>query len=309
MEIIKGKLMENFKMTDGGKAQHFLGIKLENTEEGIKLSQEAYINKMLSKFGLESANTAPSPMTSQANHEDKAEQDTDPETTKNYQELIGSLLYLSETTRPDIKYAVTALAQGMVSPSNAEITGAKRVLRYLKGTKEYHLLLSKQNTGGLKIFCDSDWAGNTWKDRKSTTGLLVEYNGSTISWKTKKQQAHALSSAEAEYYAAATGLKELLFWKKLLMEMKIKNGKPIIVSDSKSAIDMVKQTKETKRSKHIDLQYHFLKEHFEQGTFDLEFVTTDNQKADGLTKPLQGKLLQKSLDQFHIKGACWNDGN
>ncbi|KAG5862838.1 hypothetical protein JTB14_026880 [Gonioctena quinquepunctata] len=135
-----------------------------------------------------------------------------------YRKLIGSLMYLACTSRPDIMYAVSYLSRFLDKPNQDLWTAGKRILRYLKNSIETGLFY-KQGEGSLEAFSDADWAGDK-SDRKSTSGSIILYAGNPINWFSKKQSCVALSTAEAEYVAAAASAQELVNLKGVLSEFR-----------------------------------------------------------------------------------------
>ena len=124
-----------------------------------------------------------------------------------YQSLVGSLMYLSVCTRPDLTYAVGILARFSSKPNRSHWTAAKRVLRYLKGTANHGIAFTKSESGECLGYSDADWAGDQ-EDRKSSSGYLFQMAGGPVSWKSRKQDSVALSRAEAEYIALSSAARK-----------------------------------------------------------------------------------------------------
>ncbi|XP_067131301.1 uncharacterized protein [Centruroides vittatus] len=178
-----------------------------------------------------------------------------------YRELIGSLIYLANATRPDIAFAASTLSRFCADPDKTHWMIAKRVLRYLKGTSMYGITYVKNNEE-LKAYTDSDWAGDV-DDRKSCTGNILILARGPISWKSKKQTSVAMSTMEAEYSALAEASREITYIKRLLVHMGFKMcvKNPICVyCDNQSTIQLSKNAVFHKRSKHIDVSYHVTRE-------------------------------------------------
>ena len=198
-------------------------------------------------------------------------------------------MYIAKQTRPDILATVTQLSRFLENPGRTHWVAAKRVLRYLKGTKDLELCYIKDPDGfNLYGSADADWAGDV-DDRRSTTGYSfhVQRSGAAISWSTKKQPTAAISTSEAEYQAMAAAVQEGLYLRSLLNEMDMTcDGPTVINEDNQSCIKMCKNPVMQKRTKHIDVKYHFVRERVEDGTFALEYCPTENMEADLLTKSL-----------------------
>ena len=204
--------------------------------------------------------------------------------TPGYAQLVGSLLYLSVCTRPDIAQAVGALARYMSKPSLAHWQAAKGVLRYLAGTANYGITFGAGGPG-LEAYCDADYAGDI-DTRRSTTAYVFILNGGAISWSSRLQQTVAASTTEAEYMAAAAAIKEALWLRTLLGNL----GQPIqtipMLADSQGAIKLLKNPVFSMRSKHIDVIYHFARERVARNDVSFSYIKTDHMVADSLTKPV-----------------------
>lgn len=135
-----------------------------------------------------------------------------------YREAVGSILYLAQCTRPDISFAVGNVSQFNKNPGKAHWNAVKRIFRYLKGTIDYKLSFSQENSDGLCEFCDSDWGSNV-NDRKSFTGYVFMFHGGPISWSCKKQATVALLTAEAEYMTLSAACQETLWLTQLRKEL------------------------------------------------------------------------------------------
>ena len=203
-----------------------------------------------------------------------------------YRNIIGSLMYAMTGTRPDIAYAIGALSQFNENPGELHWKAAKRVLRYLKGTKDFTLVYRKGQKS-LEGYSDADWGANP-DDRRSTTGYLFTLSGSCISWNSCKQPTVALSSTEAEYMALSQATKEAIWLKWLLEELGFHTPSQasIIHSDNQGCIALGKNPVHHARTKHIDIHHHFIRERIETGEIQVVFCGTDDMLADVLTKGL-----------------------
>lgn len=234
---IKRCLMSMFKMRDLGEAKTLLGIRVRRDEHAIYLDQELYINSLLSKFQMENCKTVSTPMEVGATlmPAGPGEERCD----LPYQELLGCLIYLSITTRPDLCNAVSRLAQFASCYNDQLFKAAKRVLRYLKSNASHCLLFpANRNVGQFPelIGCvDADWGSNL-SDRKSFTGYVVKLGECPVSFSSSKQKCNSQSTAESEYVAYSEIAKEVLFLRSLLSELVGQIGTTRIYSDSQSAI-------------------------------------------------------------------------
>lgn len=206
--------------------------------------------------------------------------------TTQFKSLVGGLRYLVHT-RPDIAYAVGVVSRYMEHPTNLHMNAAKRILRYVKGTLGFGLVYAK-GAGNyiLKGFSDSDLAGNL-EDRKSTGGMAFYLDDSLITWVSQKQRCVALSSCEAEFMAATAAACQGVWLRNLLGQITdTKLGPVVIYVDNKSAIDLAKNPVFHGRSKHIDIRYHFIRECVERKEVEVRHISSENQRADVLTKAM-----------------------
>ena len=197
-------------------------------------------------------------------------------------------MYAALATRPDIAYAVTALCQFMANPAVSHWNAAKRVFRYLQGTQEHALVYGGH--GGkdqpLYGYSDSDW-GNDVNDRRSVTGWVFFLHDGAVSWQSHKQPTVALSSVEAEYMAATQATREAVWWRAFLTELGMPPAAATTIhSDSQGAIALGKNPEHHKRTKHIDIQHHYVREQVATGSVALSYIGTEDMVADVLTKPL-----------------------
>eukprot|EP00795_Rhopilema_esculentum_P007133 gene7133-biopygen8536 len=271
-------------MKDLGSLHFCLGVSVEQSEEGVSLSQKQYIEKLLKRYGLQDANPVCTPL--DPNVKLVADDgNSKPVDNVQYQSMIGSLLYAAIATRPDIAQAVGALSQFNSAPTEAHLTAVKRVFRYLKGTINLSLVYKKSESKEVTGFSDASWADDM-QNRHSTTGNVFMMAGGAISWLSQKQSTVALSTVEAEYIALSKAAQEVVWLKQLFREIG-DNVQPItIMEDNQGAISMTKNPVGHKRTKHIDIRYHFVREQVEKGTLLLKYCNTKEMLADLLTKSL-----------------------
>ncbi|RVX23040.1 Retrovirus-related Pol polyprotein from transposon TNT 1-94 [Vitis vinifera] len=202
-----------------------------------------------------------------------------------YQRLVGRLIYLSDT-RPDIGFAVSAISQFMHSPTEEHMEAVYRILRYLKMTPGKGLFFRKTENRDTEVYSDADWAGNII-DRRSTSGYCSFVWGNLVTWRSKKQSVVARSSAEAEYRALAQGICEGIWIKRVLSELGQTSSSPILMMcDNQAAISIAKNPVHHDRTKHVEIDRHFITEKVTSETVKLNYVPTKHQTADILTKAL-----------------------
>jgi hypothetical protein len=204
-----------------------------------------------------------------------------------YRSLVGSLRYLVHT-RPDLAFSVGYVSRFMEDPHEENLAAVKHILRFIAGTCDWGLWYARRTEEQPKLlgYSDSDLAGDI-DSRKSTSGVIFFLGDRAISWQSVKKKVVALSSREAEYIAAATASCQGVWLGRLLGElMNTAASKPLLKIDNKSAISLIKNPVHHDRSKHIDVRFHLIRDHVHRRLIEVEFVRTDEQLGDVLTKPL-----------------------
>jgi len=196
-------------------------------------------------------------------------------------------MYLATCTRPDIAYAVGTLARFSSKPNQTHWVAAKRVLRYLKGTANLGIIFSGGDEPRSCVgYSDADWAGDK-EDRRSTSGYIFQIAGGPVSWRSRKQDTVALSTAEAEYVALSSAAQECVWMRRLNTELgNPPQGPTTILEDNQSSIAMARNPQYHGRVKHIDIKHHFVREQVSSGTIELKYCPTNEMLADMLTKGL-----------------------
>lgn len=282
-------LKDKFKIKDLGPVSYALGIQINRNREAgiIELSQKQYTLSVLERFGMVESKPVGTPLDKNVKFSDDLTRiDNVP-----YQELIGSLMYLAVSTRPDISFAVSFLSQFNNSHTTEHWSAAKRVLRYLKGTIDLNLTYVRDKMF-LIGYTDADW-GNDVSDRKSFSGIMFKLSGGSITWGCRKQTSTALSSTEAEYKAISEAGKEAVYLRALLTEI-LQNPNDIlgfnkgivIYNDNQSAQKIVSNQVFHKRTKHIAVKYHYIRELVSNKQIDLKYMPGTEMVADICTKPL-----------------------
>nr|GEX46862.1 hypothetical protein [Tanacetum cinerariifolium] len=241
-----------------------------------------YEVEILNKYGMESCDPIGTPM----EIKDKLDQDQNgtPVDATKYRSMIGALMYLT-SSRPDIVHAICLYARYQAKPIEKHLKEVKRIFRYLRGTANIGLWYTKDFGFELTGFSNADYAG--CKDSfKSTSGGAQFLGEKLVSWSLKKQDCTVLSYAEAEYVSLSTCCAQVLWMRMQLTDYGFHFNKILIYCDSKSAIAISCNPVQHSRTKHIDVRYHFIKEHVEKGTIEMYFVKTDYQLAKIFTKSL-----------------------
>jgi len=275
-------------MTDLGPLHAFLGLEVyrNRTKRTLHLSQSKYIQKILSIHRMELCDPAMTPADPHVRLEtSKPEFEATLYERKRYQSAVGSLMYAMLGSRPDIAYAVSQVSQYSVNPDPTHWTAVKRIFRYLAGTPNRGLCYGILGSG--TGYTDADWGSG--EDRKSIGGYTFVLNGAAISWNSKKQSTVALSSTEAEYMALTQAVKESIWLQGLLEDLgarrHLEEMRNINV-DNQGAMALARNAEFHARTKHIDIQYHFVREHIESRSIMLTYCPTTDMTADIFTKAL-----------------------
>ncbi|KAH7858787.1 hypothetical protein Vadar_028059 [Vaccinium darrowii] len=286
IDIFKKEMKSLFRMSDLGLLSYYLGIEVFQGADGIGIKQAAYAEKLLERSGMANCNPCHVPMEARLK---LSKSSTSPfvDATK-YRSIVGCLRYLVHT-RPDLAYSVGYVSRFMQEPHEEHYAAVKHILRYIAGTRSLGCFYGKKKGDGRAIltgFSDSDMAGDP-EDRKSTTGVLFFFGHSPITWQSQKQKVVALSSCEAEYIAATTAACQGVWLSRLLSDLIDEEPKAVTLNiGNKSAIALCKNPVFHDRSKHIETRYHFIRECIEDGRIAVEYMATNNQLADILTKAL-----------------------
>ncbi|GJR68625.1 putative RNA-directed DNA polymerase [Tanacetum coccineum] len=293
---LKQDLSKSFAMKDLGPAKQILGIRIfrDRGAKKLHISQEQYIEKVLRRFNMDKAKVVSSPLTPNFKLTDK----DCPSSKKNiekmdrvpYASAVGSLMYAMVCTRPDLAHAVGVVSRFLSNPGKKHWEAVKWIFRYLRGTSKLGITFGNGKPM-LVGYTDSDLAGN--KDNmKSTSGYLMTFAGGAVSWQSRLQKCVALSTTEAEYVAATEACKELLWLKRFLQELGFKQQRYAVLCDNQSTIHLAKNSMFHKRTKHIDIRYHWIRDAIEDGMFELNKVHTDDNASDMLTKAVAREKLK-----------------
>lgn len=283
-EQVQAKVTTAFKARVMGEPTYFLGLHIDRDSAtgSIHLGQRQYVATLLKRFGMQDANPVRLPIG--AGTRLRKEGEALPNDLKEtYQELVGSLLYLSTCTRPDIAFVTGTLSRFMAAPTVEHLSAAKTVLRYLKGTA--NLSLHYGNTQPLQGYSDADYASDV-DTRRSTTGYTFLVNGGAVSWMSKRQPSVSTSTTEAEYIAAAMGAKEAMWLRNLTKDVTDEERSVSLHCDSTSALAMMENGVTSPRTKHVDVAHHFIREKVAAKVLKVSHVSTKEMVADILTKPL-----------------------
>ena len=284
---IKTFMHRKFHLKDLGKLKYFLGIEISTSKTGTFISQRKYALEIIKDTGLLGAAPVDTPMERNLKLSDKSDLLKDPE---RYRRLVGRLIYLT-VSRPDITYSVHILSRFMHQPRKDHWEAALRTVRYLKSAPGQGLFFSATSDLRLRAYSDSDWAGCPLT-RRSTTGYCVFLGPSLISWRSKRQKTVSLSSAEAEYRAMTGACCELTWLRCLLKDLGVLHQQSaLLYCDNKAAIHIAANPIFHERTRHIEMDCHFIRDKVQDGSVETRFVSSENQLADILTKALGKELF------------------
>ncbi|GAB2281827.1 hypothetical protein Dimus_039497 [Dionaea muscipula] len=295
LDALHRHLSEEFEMKDLGQLKYFLGIEVARSPQGIVLSQRKYVLDLLAETRMLDCKPSITPI--EVNHKLGVYANQVPADKERYQRLVGRLIYLSHT-RPDVAYAVSVVSQFMQAPSRDHMDAVHRILRYLKGSPGKGLLFAKRSHLDVAGYSDADWAGDQ-TTRRSTSGYFTFVGGNLVTWRSKKQKVAARSSAEAEFRGMAQGICELLWVRRVLRDLGVGSSKPMaLYCDNEAAIAIAHNPVQHDRTKHVEVDRHFIKEKLDRRDVSLPFVKSSDQLADVLTKTVPSRDFSSSIDKL-----------
>ena len=297
---VKQFLSKNFNMKDMGEASYVIGIKIhrERSQCILGLSQETYINKVLERFRMKDCSPSVAPIVKgdRFNLNQCPKNELEQEQMKNipYASAVGSLMYAQVCTRPDIAFAVGMLGRYQNNPGIDHWRAAKKVMRYLKGTKDYMLMYRRTDDLEVVGYSDSDFAGCV-DSRKSTSGYVFMFASGAVSWRSSKQTLTATSTMEAEFVSCFEATSHGVWLKSFISGLRIVDSisKPLkVYCDNSAAVFLAKNNKSGSRSKHIDIKYLAIRERVKENKVVIEHISTELMIADPLTKGMPPKSFK-----------------
>ena len=291
---VKDELRSRFKIHEQGPTSFLLGVKVDRDRQNrtISLSQPAYVDSILETYRMHGCNPERTPMSEKArlsstmspvSNEDKEDMKKVP-----YREALGKLLYLSIATRPDISYAVGVLCRFSENPGREHWAALKRVIRYLKGTREFKLTYgpARATKDPFVTYADADLGGNIDNSR-STSGFAINVGGGAVLWSSRLQRHTSLSSTESEYTTASATGCEIVWMREFLDEIGYDISTPsTLFVDNNSAILVAKNPEHQSTMKHVNRSYHWIREKVAEGEIKVIHIPGSDNPADIFTKPL-----------------------
>nr|GEV31410.1 hypothetical protein [Tanacetum cinerariifolium] len=266
-----------------GELNYFIGLQIKQMEDGILFNQSKYIKEMIKKFGLEDSKPMKTPVSS--NPKLMKDEECESVDSTKYQGMIVSLLYLT-ASRHDIMFSGCLCARFQEAPKTSHLEAIKHIFRYIKGTTHLGLWYPKKTSIETIVYADSDHAVD-YVDRKSTSGICMFVGCCLTSWFSKKQTALAISTTNVEYVSAGKACQQALWMKQALIDYDIRLDDVPIMCDKKCEIDLSKNHVQHSRTKHIEIRHHFLRDNDQKGHISIEKVSSVDNIADILTKPIK----------------------
>ena len=297
IEALKKFIETKFRMKHSGPVSSYLGLIVirDRAKRTLYLSQEGYIKRIAEDFGMKNAKGVKTPMEVQEVTAAPPEYRAAKDLHEAYRKLVGSLNWISITTRPDITYSVGVCCRYLQNPTEQHFLTAKRILRYLLKTADYRIRYGpkEESTGELLGYTDAAY-GDCQDTYRSTSGYVFFYWNGPIAWSSQRQRLVTLSSTEAEYVAGANAAKEFVFLKDITEDIGQKpNTKPVMLADNQSAIKLAMTPGNSARTKHFKIRAHFIRECVtKRKLFSIAYVPTDDIVADGLTKALPASKFE-----------------
>ncbi len=297
IEWMKAGLEAEWELTDLGEPVKIVGIEITLSDCSITISQHRYLESILQKEHMDKANAVGMPLDPNVVLEPNLDGSAGDQ-SNSYARLIGELQFVANATRPDIAHAISRLSSYTVNPTMQHVSALKRVLRYLSGTRLYGITYGDILGHPNPFLRYADAAFTNLDEQKSTTGYIFMMAGGAITWHSKKQSITALLSTEAEYIALSEAVHEAQWLRNLFKELGFRQTLPtMILGDNEGSIAMTKNPQFHKRAKHIDLQYHSIRELVQEGEIIIKSCRSHSQTADVLTKPLpQAKHKQHTAE-------------
>ena len=297
---LKYHLHRSFQTNDLGPIHKYLGVEFERSSQGLRMHQTAYAISILHMFNMQHCSPSHTPLPEGLTL--SKETATPLVNATLYRMLVGKLLFLTKT-RPDITHAVSVVSRFMQAPQETHLQAAKHILRYLRRHPDLGLFFKHGEENLLRGYTDVDY-GQDIDDRISIGAYIFFLGNSPVSWNSKKQSSTSRSSCESEYRALAQCSCEAVWIRRLLEELKLQDNKPThIFCDNQSSIKLSYNPVFHERSKHFEIDYHFTRQKVENNTIKVEYISTQEQPADLLTKSLGRTKFEECRSKLHLRNS------
>jgi histone deacetylase 1/2 len=298
--ILLKELNVHFAIKDLGQLHFFLGIEVAHTPDGLVLTQHKYASDLLEKVGMKDCKDAPTPLSSIDKLSLTEGEPLGTEDSTRYHSIVGALQYLT-LTRPDLSFSVNKVCQYLHAPMTSHWTTVKRILRYVSDTSRLGITFQKSRSTLLSAFTDADWAGDL-DDRRSTGGFAIFVGPNLVSWSSRKQPTVSRSSTEAEYKALANATTELIWVESLLKELGVRlRERPRLWCDILGATYLSANHVFHARTKHIEIDFHFVRERVARKQLEVKFISSKDQIVDGFTEALPAVNLREFRRNIHLQ--------
>jgi hypothetical protein len=290
IDTFRNEFRTRFSTKELGEAKYIVGLQISQSFFGITVSQSTYIKSFVQDIVPNDTHTVDVPL---AGGEVKViisaitkGEESPPIDKTVYKHIVGKTMYAMVGTRPDIAFAVGFLGRYAAAPNEIHLKAALDLISYLR-THSDHSIYYPRGEGVARFhgYVDADWGGA--EDRKSTGAFIFMLGNSPISWQSKRQNTVALSSTEAEYIATKEVTKEAIWLRRLFADLGHPQDSPTtLYEDNTATIALARNPRQHNRTKHIDIQYHFIREYVANNTVKIEHIESKDQLADLLTKGL-----------------------
>lgn len=298
---IRKFLAKTFRCKDMGPCRYFLGLQINQTAHGIRITQNTYAQRILSRFGMGECNPRQTPCEPNTFPRKQEEGDIPADTTV-YQSITGSLNFLVTGTRPDLAFTCAMLATFNSCATERHMVLVRQVLRYLKYTINYGLFYGRSSGKedvNIAVYADASYNSDP-DTARAFAGYILVVNGKPASWGAKKQTSVAKSTAEAEYMGASTAASHLLWTIQALSDLKVPHFMPVIYCDNEPAIALAGDERINSRTKHIAVHYHFVRERLHID-YVMQHVASNNNLADICTKALPRPYLEQLTKRLFLE--------
>jgi histone deacetylase 1/2 len=292
-------LSDTFLIKDLGPLEYFLGLEASYNSRGMTLTQRKYVLDLLLRVNMENCNHTPTPLVPSEHLARDTRALLGPKNFSRYCSVVGSLQYLTHTCL-DISFAVNKVCQFLSRPTKVHWKAVKCILRYVKGTIDNGLLFCRSSLLDISIFTDADWAGCV-DDRRSTGGYAVFVGPNLVSWSLKKQPTVTRFSTEAEYKALANRAAKAICISSFLKELGVTQQRaPVLWCDNLETTYLMANPVFHARTKHIEIDFHFVREHVAEGALQVKFISSSDQLADVFTKPVTWQMLDRFKSNLNL---------
>ena len=285
-------ISSKFEYKDLGRPTRILGMDISVNDKSITLSQSTYIKEVLDRFRMTECKAASTPLQPNFKFDPVIEHDPQPA----FASIVGCLRYLADSTRPDLAFSTSKMAQYLSKHDHSKYTLLQRILRYLRGTQHLGLTFPRNPITSVTGYSDASWADDP-VTRRTSFGHIILLNNTPVVWSSSVAKAYFGSTCEAEYVSASAAARELLGVSNLLTELLHQSLPLHLLVDNQSTILIAKGEASVRPVRHLELRVHHIRELAESGKINITYVPTDSQLADITTKalpvPQHMNILQK----------------